>query len=109
MTRFSSPTTRAGSGVAKIFMWGWGIISTLFQTYFFGRTDLKLIKKQEKLVGGPGGMLPRKMFENLHAVMAILVHFKYFSSKLCFNFLTLIPSASPNRLHFVRTVLIMRA
>ena len=54
-------------------------------------------------------MLPRKIFENLHAVMAILVLFEIFSGKLCLNFLTLILSASPNMIHFVRTFLIMRA
>ena len=41
-------------------------------------------------------MLPRKMFENLHAGMAILVLFELFSGKLCSNFLTQILSASPN-------------
>ena len=54
-------------------------------------------------------MLPRKIFENLHAVMAILVLFKWFSGKLCLNFLTLILSALPNMTHFVRTFPIMRA
>ena len=54
-------------------------------------------------------MLPRKIFENLHAVMAILVLFESFSGKLCLNFLTLILSALLNMMHFVRTFLIMRA
>ena len=40
-------------------------------------------------------MLPREIFEILHAVMAILVLFAQFSRKLCFNFLTLILSTSP--------------
>ena len=53
-------------------------------------------------------MLPRKNFENLHAVMAILVLVEYFSGKLCVNVLTLILSASGNMIHFVRTFLIMR-
>ena len=39
-------------------------------------------------------MLPRKNFENLHAVMVILVPFEYFSGKFCLKFLTLILSAS---------------
>ena len=34
-------------------------------------------------------MLPGKVFEILHAVMAILVLFQHFSGKLCLNFLTL--------------------
>ena len=55
MTRlFSSLTTRAGSGVARNCKRGEGIISTFFQGIFFNRTNLKLIKKQEKLSGGPG-------------------------------------------------------
>ena len=54
-------------------------------------------------------MLPRKVFENLHAVTAILVLFEKFSGKLCLNFLTLILGASPNMIHFVHTFLIMRA
>ena len=53
-------------------------------------------------------MLPRKFFEILHSVMVILVLFEHFSGKLCYNFLTLILSASPNMMHFVRTFSIMR-
>ena len=49
MTRFSSLPTKAGSGVARNFKRGGGIISTFFQAYFFGRTNFKLIKKQENL------------------------------------------------------------
>ena len=52
-------------------------------------------------------MLSREIFENLHAVMAILVYFEKFSGKFCLNFLTLILSASPNMMYFVRTFLIM--
>ena len=54
-------------------------------------------------------MLPRKIFENLHAVMAILVLFEKLSGKLCLKFLTLTLSASPNMIHFFSTFLIMRA
>ena len=50
MTRFFSPTTRAGSGVARHFERG----GHKFPAYFFCRTDLKLIKKQEKLKGVQG-------------------------------------------------------
>ena len=45
----------------------------------------------------------------LHTVMAILVPFEQFSSKVCSYFWPLILSASPNMIHFVRTVSIMRA
>ena len=48
-------------------------------------------------------MLLRKFFENVHAAMAVLVLFVKFSRKFCSNFLTLILSASPNMIYFVRT------
>ena len=55
MTRFSSLTTRAGSGLARNCKRGEGIISTFFPAlFFFNKTNSKLIKKQEKLSGGPG-------------------------------------------------------
>ena len=56
-----------------------------------------------------GGMLPRKIFENVDALMAILVLFKQFSAKFCLNLLTLIPSVLPNIMHFVRTFSIIYA
>ena len=66
---------------------------------------MKLAEKLKKLSGDPGTCFHK----NLHAVMAILVLVEYFSGKFCFNFLTLILSASPNMKHFVRTFSIMRA
>ena len=54
-------------------------------------------------------MLPGKVFENAHAVMAILVLFEKFSAKFYLNFFTLILSASPIMINFVRTVSIMLA
>ena len=51
-------------------------------------------------------MLPRKILENVHDLMAVLVLFVEFSAKFCFNFLTLNLSASPNMMHFVRAFLI---
>ena len=45
-------------------------------------------------------MLPRKDFENLRALVAILVIFKKFSGKFCIKFLTLLLSTSPNMMHF---------
>ena len=41
--------------------------------------------------------------------MAILELFEYLSPKFCLNFFTLILSALPNMMHFVRTFSIMRA
>ena len=54
-------------------------------------------------------MLPRQIFEILHAVMAILVLFEHFSGKFCLNFLILTLSTSPNMVHFARTFSIVRA
>ena len=51
-------------------------------------------------------MLPRKIFENLHAVMVILVLFEEFSGKVCLYFWPLTLSASSNMMHFVSTILI---
>ena len=54
-------------------------------------------------------MLPRKIFKNLHSVVAILVLFEQFLRKFCLNFLPINLSVSPNIVHFVRTFSIMRA
>ena len=54
-------------------------------------------------------MLPQKIFEILHTVVAILVLFEQFLGKFCVNFLPLNLSVSPNMMHFVRTFSIMRA
>ena len=50
MTRFSSPTTKAGCGVARKFKRGTGHNFHIFvKRIFFGGTNLKLIEKEEKL------------------------------------------------------------
>ena len=54
-------------------------------------------------------MLPREIFEILHAVMVILVLFEHLSGKLCVNFLTLILSYYTRMVHFVRTFSVVRA
>ena len=58
---------------------------------------------------GSGNMLPRKFFENLHTVVAVLAFYEQFLGKFCLNFLFLILSVAPNVMRFVRTFLIMRA
>ena len=73
---------------------------------------MKLIEKPKEALGGSGGMLTRKIFENLRAVMAILVNLNNFGMifrQILFNVLTLFLSPSPNMMHFVRTFSIMRA
>ena len=68
---------RGGSDVARNFKRGGHNFYIFSQACFFGRTKLKLIEKQERLLGGSGrGMLSRKFFENLRAVMAILALFE---------------------------------
>ena len=54
----------------------------------------------KKTLGGSGGMLPRKIFENLHTLMAILALFEQFLGNFCVNFLPLNLSVSPNVMHF---------
>ena len=50
MTTFSLPTTRVGSGVARNFKRGKGHnFHIFFKRIFFGGTNFKLIKKQDKL------------------------------------------------------------
>ena len=62
----------------------------------------------KKVLGGSGGMLPRKFFENLLSVVAILVIFEQLLGIFCLKFLPLYLSVSPN-IYFVRTFSIMRA
>ena len=47
------------------------------------------------------GMLPRKIFENLHTAMAILALFVQFPGKVFLYFWPLPWSASPNMRHFL--------
>ena len=82
--------------------------SFFWQNYF----DAYLLRIKKAVRGsGPGGMLPRKKFENLHTVVAISV--AYFLnnnlSKLRLNFLPLNLSVSTIMVYFVRTFSIMRA
>ena len=81
-----------------------------FQEHFFPAEFFKSLLRINKALGGSEGMLPQKFFENLHAVVAILVLFKQFLGKFCLNFFTLNLSVSPNMMmHFVHTFSIMRA
>ena len=63
----------------------------------------------KKALGGSGGMLLRKIFENFHTVVVISVLFEQFLGKFWLNFLPLNLSVSPNVMHFVHTFSIMRA
>ena len=63
----------------------------------------------KKAVGGSGGLLPQKVFKNLHTAVAILELFEQFLGKFYLNFLPLILSALQNMMHFVRTISNIRA
>ena len=63
----------------------------------------------KKVLGESGGMLLRKIFENLHTAVALLVLFEQVLGKFCLNFLPINLSVSPNMMHFVRRFSIMRA
>ena len=76
---------------------------------FSAKLILSNLSTKNDSIGESGGMLPRKIFENLHTVMAILALFKQlFSGKSLSHFRLLTLSAS-SMMHFVRTVSIMRA
>ena len=84
--------------------------STKFRR-FFKRSffPAELILVTETTLGGSGGMLPQKKFENSRTVIVILALFKQFSGKVCSYFWLLTLSASSNMMHFVSTILITRA
>ena len=60
------------------------------RVFFSGGINLKQNEEQKRLWGGPGGMLSRRIFENLHTAMAILVLFEQIAGKFRLNFLPLI-------------------
>ena len=70
---------------------------------FSGKNILKYIQNK-KDSREPRGMLSRKIFKNLHTMMAILALFEQFLVKFCINFLPLNLNVSPNMMHFVRNV-----
>ena len=63
--KITSYITQYISGEARNFKRGGSIISTSFQAFFlfFGRINLQMIEKQERLYGGSGGMVPRKILK----------------------------------------------
>ena len=57
-----------------------------FSNVFFWQNKFEADQEARKSLGGSGGMLPRKIFENVHAVMAIFVLLEYLSGKFCIIF-----------------------
>ena len=81
---------------------------TFSSVVFSGRVNFQQLSNKNDS-RGVRWHAPPDNFENLHTVMAILVLFEQFSGKVCSYFWSLTLSASPNMMHFVRTVSIMRA
>ena len=71
--------------IQKLFRGGAPNCDILSSVVFSGRIILKHVEN-EKCSRGSGGMLPRKIFENLHAVVVILVFFKQVFKKFCLKF-----------------------
>ena len=94
--------------IRKIFRMGTSKFDILSSIVFSGRIILKQLRIK-KTLGASRFMLPRKMFEILHTVVANLALFEQFLGKFCLNFLPLNLSNSPNMMHFDRTFSIMRA
>ena len=93
----------------KKFFQGGALKFAIFSSVFFSSTIILKYIKNEKRSRGVRGHAPRKFFENLHTVVAILALFEQFLGKFCLNFLPLNLSVSPNIMHFVHTFSIMRA
>ena len=72
--------------IQKFFQGGGIQIRHIFKRSFFGRIILKHIENKKGSRGGGGGMLPRKVSENLLTVLAILALFEQFSGKFCVKF-----------------------
>ena len=71
--------------VFRIFLDGHQILTSSKRSFFSGRVTVKQIEKQKRPKGSRG-MLPRQNFENLHAIMAILVLFEQFLGQVLLNF-----------------------
>ena len=88
---------------SKIFSRKGHQILSIFQAYFSPAELILSNLSNKTTLERSGGMVSRKMFENVHTGMAILVLFEKIS-----YFWPLILSASLNMMHFVCTVSIMR-
>ena len=94
--------------IQKNFQGGGTQIRHIFNGSYSAELFLSILRIK-KALGGSGGMLPRKIFENLHTVVAILVLLEQFLGKFSLNFLPVNLSVTPNMMHFVRTFSIICA
>ena len=98
------------SGTLRIFFWERAPnFVTFFKLVFFSAQLIISNLSDKRTLRGSGSILLRKIFENLHTVMAILMLCEDFSGKVCLYFWPLSFSVSPNMMYFVRTLSIMRA
>ena len=73
-------------GAYSAFFQGGVPIFVTFQAQFFS-AELILSNLRTKIDSrGSGGMMPQKIFENLHTVMVILLLFKLYLRKVCHIF-----------------------
>ena len=56
----------------------------IFKRIFSGKVEFEAYRETKMILGGCGGRLPRKIFENLHTVMGILALFEQFVTQICF-------------------------
>ena len=59
-------------------------ILTLSKRIFSGKVKFEANRETKMIIGGFGGMLPRKSFEILHTVMGILALFEKFATQILF-------------------------
>ena len=72
-------------GVFRIFFREGAPISVIFSSNFSAELFLRNVSSKNDSRGS-GGMLPLKIFENLHTEIAILVLFEQFLRKVCHIF-----------------------
>ena len=98
--------------IQKFFKGGVTKFCHFFKRIFFPEELIlsNLCNKNDSL-RGIWGYVPPEIFQNLHTstVMAILVLSEQFLGKVCSYFWPLTLNASPNMMHFVRTVSITYA
>ena len=70
----------------SLFRTFWHQILTFFKCIciFSGKVEFEANRETKMTLGGSGGMLPRKIFENLPTIMGILALFEQFVMQILF-------------------------
>ena len=84
-------------------------IRHIFKRSFSAELLGSILRLKKALRGSGDMMFPRKIFGNLHTLVAILVLLEQVLGKFCLNCLPLILSVAPIMIHFVCTFFIVRA